>query len=115
MNAKVIYRDASVRRSPTITSEELGTIAVGTIVEYSELIKQDPGLKEWIKLYGSGFHGRYITSLFPDNHGNPIPRVQFEAGPEPPEPPAPPEPKINFAVVNYTDETGTHEVTLYPR
>jgi len=118
MKAKVIYRDAQVRRSPTIAAEEVGTLAVGTVIEYTEVIKQDPGLKEWIKLYGSGFHGRYIASLFPDGHGIPIPRVEFEGAPEPPDPPDPPvptEPKINFAVVNYSDETGTHEVTLFPK
>ncbi len=118
MKAKVIYRDASVRRSPTISAEEVGTLAIGAIIDYSEVIEQDPGLKEWIKILGSGFHGRYIASLFPDGRGNPVPRVEFQGGPEPPEPPQPPEPvepKINFAVVNYTDETGTHEVTLFPK
>ncbi len=118
MKATVIYKVATVRRSPTVSAEEVGTLEVGTVVEYSEVIRQEPGMKEWIKLYGSGFHGRYIASLFPDGRGNPIPRVQFEGDPEPPdptEPPIPPEPKINFAVVNYTDETGTHEVTLFPK
>ncbi|OGO22730.1 MAG: hypothetical protein A2Y54_10670 [Chloroflexi bacterium RBG_16_51_16] len=118
MKATVIYKVATVRRSPTVSAEEVGTLEVGTVVEYSEIIRQEPGMKEWIKLYGSGYHGRYIASLFPDGRGNPISRVQFEGAPEPPDPPdppVPPEPKINFAVVNYTDETGTHEVTLFPK
>lgn len=118
MKATVIYKDASVRRSPTVSAEEVGTLQVGTVVEYTEVIKQVPGVKEWIKLYGSGYHGRYIASLFPDGRGNDVPRVQFEGASDPtdpPNPPPPPEPRINFAVVNYTDETGTHEVTLFPK
>ncbi len=115
MRAKIIYRDASVRRGPSITTEGIDTIQVGTIIEYSEVIIQQPGSKEWLKLQGGDFHGRYIQSLFPDKLGYPIPRVEFLDLSEPPDPPEPPEPKINFAVVNYTDETGTHEVTLFPR
>jgi hypothetical protein len=116
MKATVIYKDATVRRSPTISAEEVGTLAVGAVVEYTEIIKQEPGNKEWIKLYGSGFHGRYIASLFPDGD-NPIPRVQFGDAPEPPDPPDPPVPLSPRSISRWlnTDETGTHEVTLFPK
>jgi len=115
MRAKVIYRDASVRRGPGTSYGMIDTLPIGTIVEYSEVVQQEPGVKEWIKIQGGQFHGKYISSLFPDGRGTPIARVQFLDLPEPPDPPDPPEPKINFAVVNYTDETGTHEVTLFPK
>ena len=114
MKAKIIYRDASVKRGPSQSFGVVGTLPIGTIVDYSEIVKQEAGVKEWLKLSGGQFHGKYIASLFPDSNGRPISRVEFDGEPPPP-PPPPAEPKINYAIVNYTDETGTHEETLYPK
>jgi hypothetical protein len=48
MKAKVIYRDASVRGGPSVSFESEDSLALGTIVEYSVVIKEEPGKKEWI-------------------------------------------------------------------
>lgn len=110
MKAKVIYRDASVRGGPSVSFESEDSLALGTIVEYSVVIKEDPGKKEWIKLSAGSFAGKYINSLYPNSIGQPVARVEFLNGSVP----GPVVTRINFAVVNYTDEDGTHEVTLYP-
>ena len=110
MKAKVIYRDVSVRGGPSVSFESIDLIPVGAIVEYSQAVKEEAGIKEWIKLSAGKFSGKYITSIYPDSTGVPIPRVEFIGGP-----PVPGESKINFAIINYTDETGTHEITLYPK
>ena len=110
MKAKVIYRDASVRAGPSVTFESADSIPVGSIVEYSGVVQEQASLKEWIKLSSGKFAGRYINSLYTNSSGEPVPRVEFLDN----TPPLPGESKINFAVVNFTDETGTHEVTLYP-
>jgi len=110
MKAKVIYRDASVRDGPSVSFESVDAIPVDTVVEYSGIVQEQAGLKEWIKLSAGKFAGKYINSLYPNSTGEPIARVQFLSEPPPPST----QPKVNFAVINYTDETGTHEVTLYP-
>jgi hypothetical protein len=109
MKAKVIYRDASIRGGPSVSFESLGQLPVGTIVEYSEVVREQPGVREWIKISTGAFTGKYINSLYPDSEGTPVPRVEFISAS------VPGKPRVNFAVVNYTDETGTHEVKLYPK
>ena len=110
MKAKVIYRDVSVRGGPSVSFESIDQLRVGAIVEYSEIVQEKAGIKEWLKLSAGKFAGKYITSIYPDSTGKPMPRVEFIGGE-----PVPGESKVNFAIVNYTDETGTHEVTLYPK
>lgn len=110
MKARVIFRDASVREGPGVSFESIGTIPVETIVEYSTVVQEIAGEREWLRLSTGVFTGKYLNALYPDSTGQPIARVEFLNGDEP----TPVQAKINFAVVNYTDETGTHEVTLYP-
>ena len=110
MQAKVIYRDASVRGGPSVSWESVGTVPVGTIVDYSTIVQEQAGKKEWIKLSAGTYSGKYINSIYPNSAGEPVARVEFISGPVPIPGPA----RINYAVVNYTDETGTHDVTLFP-